>query len=81
MLSEKRSWFSCYNIKHRFLLTPETDPGIESMLMGGAETDESPAGQKTAGPDEYDLEEPAVGGANVEKQQQGKRPENMGKCV
>lgn len=51
------------------------------MLMDEAKADESLTAEKNMGLDEYDLEEPAVGGANVEKQPLGKQPENMGKCL
>lgn len=60
------------------VLSPETDPGMEGMLMGGEKADESPVGQKTE--EEYDADEQVVGGVDVEKQSQSKRPENIGMC-
>lgn len=51
---------------------------MEGMLMGGEKADESPVGQKTE--EEYDADEQVVGGVDVEKQSQSKRPENIGMC-
>lgn len=54
------------------------DPEMEGMLMGGAKGDESPVGQKIEEPEEYDADDQEAGGVDAEKQQQLKRPENMG---
>ncbi|XP_076587168.1 Golgi membrane protein 1 isoform X2 [Chaetodon auriga] len=51
-----------------------TDPGMEGMLIGGGKAD-TPIGQKTEEPDEYDADEQVV--VDVEKQQQSKRPDNI----
>lgn len=53
---------------------------MEGMLMGGAKADESPVVQKTEEPEEYDADEQVVGGVDVQKQPQSKRPENIGMC-
>lgn len=55
--------------------THTEDPGMEGMLIGGGKADETPIGQKTEEPDEYDADERVM--VNVEKQQQSKRPENI----
>ncbi|XP_022613535.1 Golgi membrane protein 1 [Seriola dumerili] len=53
--------------------TQEADPGMEGMLIGQGKTDETLVGQKLEEPEEYD----AVGGVDLEKQQQSNRPENI----
>jgi len=57
--------------------TEEADPGMEGMLISQAKVDDSP-GQKLDEQDEYDAEEVVVG-ADMEKQQQPKRAENIDK--
>ncbi|XP_070690641.1 Golgi membrane protein 1 [Pempheris klunzingeri] len=59
--------------------TEEADPGMEGMLIGRAKADETPVGQKVEEPEEYDADEQVVGGVNMEKQQQNKRPDNIDK--
>lgn len=54
----------------------EADPGMEDMLISQAKADETPVGPKTEEPDDYEAEEQVVGGVDLEKQQQGKKPEN-----
>lgn len=51
---------------------------MEGMLIGRGKEDENPIGQKTEEPEEYDADEQVVGGVDLEKQQQSKRPENIG---
>lgn len=57
--------------------THTEDPGMEGMLIGRGKEDENPIGQKTEEPEEYDADEQVVGGVDLEKQQQSKRPENI----
>lgn len=54
---------------------------MEGMLIGQGNADETAIGQKMDEPDEYDADEQVVGGADLEKQQQSKPAENIGKCV
>ncbi|KAK2902033.1 Golgi membrane protein 1 isoform X2 [Channa argus] len=56
---------------------PTEDPGMEGMLIGQGKADETPVGQKLEEPDEYDADEQAVGGVDLEKQ--NKRAENTDK--
>lgn len=60
--------------------SPEADPGMEGMLIGRVEADETPGGQKLEEPEEYDADEQVVGGVDSEKQQQSKLAENIGMC-
>ncbi|XP_036954911.1 Golgi membrane protein 1 isoform X2 [Acanthopagrus latus] len=53
------------------------DPGMEGMLAGKVKADETPAGQKTEEPEDYDAEDQGEGGVDVERQQQSKRPESL----
>ncbi|XP_023270170.1 Golgi membrane protein 1 [Seriola lalandi dorsalis] len=53
--------------------TQEADPGMEGMLIGQGKTDETVVGQKLDEPEQYD----AMGGVDLEKQQQSNRPENI----
>uniref|UniRef100_A0AAQ6IEX5 Golgi membrane protein 1 n=1 Tax=Anabas testudineus TaxID=64144 RepID=A0AAQ6IEX5_ANATE len=58
--------------------TQTEDPGMEGMLIGQGNADETAIGQKMDEPDEYDADEQVVGGADLEKQQQSKPAENIG---
>ncbi|XP_030273097.1 Golgi membrane protein 1 isoform X1 [Sparus aurata] len=55
----------------------EADPGMEGMLAGKVKADETPAGQKTEEPEDYDAEEQVEAGVDAERQQQNKRPESL----
>ncbi|XP_073321672.1 Golgi membrane protein 1 isoform X3 [Pagrus major] len=55
----------------------EADPGMEGMLTGKVKADETPGGQKTEEPEDYDAEEQGEGGIDTDKQQQNKRPESL----
>ncbi|XP_034452248.1 Golgi membrane protein 1 isoform X2 [Hippoglossus hippoglossus] len=58
--------------------TQTEDPGMEGMLIGQGKVDEMPDGQKLE-PEEYDTDNHIVGGADLKKQQQIKRAENIDK--
>lgn len=66
-------------IKHQFC--SKADPGMEGMLIGQGKANETPIGQNLEEPEEYDADEQVVDGAELEKQQQSKRAENIGMCV
>lgn len=57
--------------------TQTEDPGMEGMLAGKVKADETPAGQKTEEPEDYDAEEQVEAGVDAERQQQNKRPESL----
>lgn len=62
-------------------MLPKADPGMEGMLAGKVKADETPAGQKTEEPEDYDAEEQVEAGVDAERQQQNKRPESLGMYV
>lgn len=66
----------CFN--NNLLLSPETDPGMEGMLMGGPKADESPVAQNSEEPEDYDGDEQIMGEVDGDKQHQSKQPENIG---
>lgn len=55
----------------------EDDPGMEGMLIQGKD-DGTRIDQKIEEPEEYDADEPVIGGGDLEKQQQDKKAENKG---
>lgn len=54
----------------------EADPGMEDMLVGQGKADETAIGQQLDDQDEYDAEEQAVGGVDLEKEQRNKNMED-----
>ncbi|XP_058491877.1 Golgi membrane protein 1 [Solea solea] len=59
--------------------TEEADPGMEGMLIGQGNVDETPVDQKLEEPEEYDADEQIVGGDLEKQQQQNKPAENIDK--
>lgn len=52
---------------------------MEGMLIGQGKADENPIEQKQEEPEEYEVVEEAVGGVSLDKQQQSKLAESIGK--
>lgn len=48
-------------------MLPKADPGMEGMLAGKVKADETPAGQKTEEPEDYDAEEQVEAGVDAER--------------
>lgn len=53
---------------------------MKDMVIGQERAGETADGHKVEEPEDYDADEQIVAGDNLEKPQQKKQPENIGRC-